>query len=119
MKTIENITIYKCDFCSKELKKKHAMISHEEKCDKNPKNCKHCHFCEHLSKVKKMVWFELYYGKGKDKEVEVFKCDKLDKFMYPYSIEKRDLPNIYPDTFGDQEPMPNKCDSFQEQTYFL
>ncbi len=26
MITIENVTIYKCDFCKKELKRKHSMI---------------------------------------------------------------------------------------------
>lgn len=116
----ENITIYKCDFCPKELKKKHAMISHEEKCDKNPKNLKHCHFCEHLEPVEIEVYIDSYLcsNDGVMTKVKSFKCNKLDKLMYPYSIEKHDLPNKFPDTFEDQEPMPNNCDSFQEITTF-
>jgi hypothetical protein len=121
MKTIENVTIYKCDFCKKELKRKHAMINHELKCDENPANKKACHFCEHLETIEKEVCFETHFGYGEvdytDKIVKVFKCSKLDKLMFPFSIEKRGLHEKY-DTFEEQEPMPNKCESFEEKSSF-
>lgn len=120
MKTIENVTIYKCDFCTKELKRKHAMIRHEENCQSNPENSKACHFCEHLEKIDKEVWFENPYyhpdysisKEGDYREVKVFKCTKLDKLMYPFSIEKRELPNRFPSTYEDQGPMPKECSDF-------
>lgn len=119
MKTIENITIYKCDFCKKELKRKHAMEKHEKECLNNPINHRACILCTYLVKEKKNVWFEntAYhpdYGneEGEYREVDVLKCDKLKKFMYPYSIEKRDIVERYPSTFEDQEPMPKQCDDF-------
>ncbi|SRR5215204_754301 len=120
MKTIENVTIYKCDFCQKELKRKHAMASHENLCNQNPKNSKQCHFCQHLEETEIEVYIDSrhYNDDGVMTKVKSFKCNKLDKLMYPYSIEKRDLPNKYPDTFEDQEPMPNKCESFEEVNYF-
>ena len=117
MKVVENVTIYKCDFCKKELKRKYAMIKHEELCNHNPKNSKKCHFCEHLETIEKEVYFETHSGYGEvdyiDKIVKVFKCSKLDKLMFPFSIEKRGLHEKYPSTFEDQEPMPNKCNDFK------
>jgi len=124
MKTIENVTIYKCDFCKKELKRKHAMISHESKCDQNPINQKACHFCEHLETIEKEVEFEKYHqGDGwcdfepEYKNVKVFRCAKLDKLMFPFSIEKRELHKKWA-TYEEQEPMPNKCESFEEKSSF-
>ncbi|MNL06451.1 hypothetical protein D3C87_1270860 [compost metagenome] len=125
MKEINNITIYKCDFCAKELKRKYAMINHELICNDNPENKKACHFCTHLEQVDKEVYFENpYYNPdyndddGKYETVKVFRCKKLDKFMFPYSIEKRGLSNKYPSTFDEQEPMPSKCDSFDDEYNF-
>ena len=124
MKIIENITLYKCDFCKKELKRKHAMINHELGCSNNPINIKACMSCIHLEQIKKDVWFEGThhpdYGSGGDyKNVSVFKCVKLNKLMYPFNIEKANLPDKYPSTFEDQESMPNKCNSFEENSYWL
>lgn len=123
MKTIENVTIYKCDFCKKELKRKHAMISHEKQCNCNPDNFKACtQGCIYLQMEKVPLYFEqghdpyegtTYY----QQEKEVFKCTKLDKLMYPFSIEKRDLPNRYPSTFEDQEPMPKVCNDFDDNVH--
>lgn len=124
MKTIENVTIYKCDFCKKELKRKHAMVKHEEFCNNNPKNCKACHFCEHLETIEKEVEFEKYHqGDGwcdfepEYKNVKVFRCKKLNKLMFPFSIEKRELHKKY-ETFSEQEPMPNDCKDFSNMQIF-
>lgn len=113
MKTIENVTIYKCDFCSKELKRKHAMEKHEDLCNNNPKNFKACSGCKHLEKI--LIDAHWLVGNpdyvDNTKQVNVFKCNKLDKLMFPFSIEKRKLHEKY-ETFEEQEPMPNQCDSF-------
>jgi len=126
MKIIPNITIYKCDFCKKEMKRKHAMINHEYSCNENPANKKACHFCEHLEEVKKETFFENPYyhpdyndADGEWKKVKMFRCKKFDKLMYPYSIEKRGLPNKYPCTFEEQEPMPVACESFESMQVFI
>jgi hypothetical protein len=122
MKTIENVTLYKCDFCKKELKRKHAMVKHEELCLNNPINSKACmNGCEFLKQEEKEVWFDNQYyhpdhcdNDGKLIKVNVFRCTKFDKLMYPYSIERRSIVNDYPSTFEDQEPMPKECDAFED-----
>ncbi len=118
MKTIENVTIYKCDFCKKELKRKHAMSKHENLCNCNPVNFKACtNGCVFLEKEKVTLHFEVGHSEDgveySEQEKEVFKCTKFDKLMYPFSIERRDLPNKYPSTFEEQEAMPKECDSFK------
>ena len=120
MIVIENVTLYKCEFCKKELKLKHAMEKHEKTCERSPDIEKACYECQHLESVEKMVWFEGYYGDdGTEKKVNVFHCKKIDKLMFPYSIEKRDLHNRFPETYEDQEPMPNKCNDFEKQQFLI
>jgi hypothetical protein len=121
MKTIENVTIYKCDFCKKELKRKYAMINHENSCNCNPDNFKACTSgCVHLEHQQIDVEFESYYDweNGEQnyttKKVNSFRCAKFDKLMFPYQIEKKDLQNRFPDTFENQEPMPKQCDDFSD-----
>lgn len=117
---IENVTIYKCEFCKKELKQKHAMEKHERRCERSPEIEKACFGCKHLDTIEKWVWFDGYYGDdGCDKKVNVFHCRKLDKLMFPYSIEKRDLHNRFPETYEGQEAMPNKCNDLIIQEDFL
>jgi len=125
MNTKENVTVYKCDFCSKKLFVKKAMENHEKGCSKNPINQKPCHFCEHLSTIEKEVWFEnVHYhpdhgnSEGDRKKVKVFKCDKLDKLMFPYSIEKNKRHIVFPSTYEEQEPMPNRCSYFSDNFMF-
>jgi hypothetical protein len=126
MKTIENVTIYKCDFCKKELKRKHAMIKHEELCLNNPNNHKACiNGCTHLTQAQIEVWFDnpnynpdySNSSEGYYKKVTVFKCSKLDKLMYPFSIEKSSALKNYPETFQDQEPMPKECEDFNQDLF--
>lgn len=126
MKTIENVTIYKCDFCKKELKRKHAMLKHEELCSNNPNNHKACmNGCSHLIQEEIEVWFDNPYyhpdysnsSEGDYKKVTVFKCTKLDKLMYPFSIERRNIVNEYPSTFENQEPMPKECTVFDDNVH--
>lgn len=125
MKTIENVTIYKCDFCSKELKRKHAMIRHENQCNCNPLNFKKCtQGCNFLESEIVDVEYETYYDHENGEQLYrteqkmAFKCTKFDKLMYPYSIEKKDLPNRYPNTYYGQEAMPKECNSFNDEPNF-
>jgi len=114
MRVIENVAIYKCVYCGKELKRKSAMTRHEERCNNNPKNHKHClSGCVYLQKTNVDVYFDSYIlgEEGKRFNVECFQCTKLDKLMFPYSIEKRGLHKRF-STFEGQEPMPTQCESF-------
>lgn len=119
MIVLENVTIYKCDFCKKELKLKHSMVKHENLCNCNPENFKACtQGCIFLAKEKVTLYFESGYSPDegamyREQEKEVFKCTKFDKLMYPYSIERRGLPNRFPSTFEEQEAMPKECESFK------
>ncbi len=126
MKTIENVTLYKCDFCKKELKRKHAMENHEKQCNSNPINFRKCtQGCVHLETERIEVDYETYYDyeNGEQQyvkeEKDVFKCTKFDKLMFPYSIEKKDLPNRFPNTYENQEPMPKECEGFEEYKPFV
>ncbi|HEY5588563.1 MAG TPA: hypothetical protein VIK86_06375 [Candidatus Paceibacterota bacterium] len=116
MKTIENVTIYKCDFCKKELKRKHAMIKHEDLCNNNPKNFKACNGCVHCELVE-TSWFtdETDYMTPREVKSNKLHCKKLDIFMFPFKVEKKGYHLKY-DTFDGQVPMPNKCE-FQEDIH--
>jgi len=119
MKTIENITIYKCDFCNKELKRKYAMINHELKCNRNPQNFRPCYYCEHLES-KNDGSIEIHYVAGGNFETRhepqpnYFFCNKKQIRIYSPQAEFKGLLETYPETFEEQEPMPKKCDVFQE-----
>lgn len=116
MKVRENRTTFHCDFCSKYVFSKGAMTTHEKNCNSNPANDKACYGCDFLEKTTLEVYFDSgrYEEDGDLKEVEVFRCSKLDKYIYPFSIERKKLPERYPQTYQDQEPMPKKCEYFKE-----
>jgi len=117
----DNIILYVCEHCGRKMFRKHSMINHEEKCDKNPKNIKACFGCIHLQT--KMVFYEYgrsYDGDYLEKESGCFKCVKLNKLMYSWKAEKLGLPEKYPESFEEQKPMPNTCRSrteYDEEKY--
>ena len=115
MKTISISEYYKCEFCNKSLIRKSAMINHEDNCYKNPKNIKPCFSCEHLGDSTIIVHFINENPEFVRNEIEakVFRCTKLDKFMFPFSIERRKLHVKY-STYDDQSPMPNECKDYLE-----
>lgn len=122
MKTIENVTFYKCDFCKKELKRKHAMTNHEIRCNCNPLNFRACtNGCLFLEREVIDVDFISHYDYEngvsiyKTKQVNSFKCTKFDKIMYPFVIEKSNALEKYPETFENQEAMPKKCKEFSNE----
>ena len=105
------------------------MINHELKCFNNPINFKACmNNCKFLERETVRLWFEspnynnenCNTEEGEYKNISVFKCSKLNKLMYPYSIERKGLPSKYPDTFDVQEAMPKDCDDFKRSDdYFF
>lgn len=120
MKTIENVTLYKCDFCKKELKRKHAMAKHENECYNNPENWRPCfNGCQHLES-KNDGSIEIHYVAGGHHETRhentpnYFYCNKKQIKIYTPQAEFRGLLKDYPDTFDDQEPMPKECDDFDD-----
>ena len=116
MKIIENVTIYKCDHCGKELKRKHSMIKHEDLCFSNPKNQKACYGCIYFEETKIDTTFlgcGEYGEKYNEKTVKCFRCTKLDKLMFPYSIERKELHLKYDHTFEGQEAMPKECEGYR------
>lgn len=114
MKTLENKTVYRCDFCSKKLFVKSAMVKHETYCSHNPVNHKACTLCKHISKT------TYEYSPGDDYSGEpvimtaaAFRCSALNKLVYPTKVERLGLVKQYPDQFEDQIPMPKECDKFE------
>jgi len=115
MKIKENITLYCCGFCRKELKVKHAMAKHESNCVRNPKNIKPCMDCAFMEREERDVEFiTSYHGFDGEtmyqtKNVSAFRCRKFEKTMFPFQIERKELHIKFPETYEDQEPMPNEC----------
>lgn len=120
MKVIENVTIFKCDFCSKELKRKNAMQKHEKQCYNNPDNFRACfNCCIHLES-KNDGDNEIHYIAGGEYNIRLertpnyFFCNKKQIKIYTPNAEFKGLPKLYPDTFEDQEPMPKECEYFDD-----
>lgn len=123
MKEIKNVTIYKCDFCKKELKRKHSMANHEIKCHNNPENNRKCfNGCAYLERKT----IELYtgideYNTGEpvNKKYNGFYCSAKKQYLIPPIIEHKDGKNTNA-KFGyddkgeevEQEFMPKECDLF-------
>lgn len=111
MKVIDNITVYKCDHCSKKLFRKHAMQIHEKKCTKNPKNIRACFNCTFCKRIK--IKYEPESG-GLLQESTSFKCTTKNIFMFPPKLEHpvERLPSYveYRDKEILQDKMPLTCD---------
>ncbi len=127
MKTIENITIYKCDHCGKELKRKHAMEKHEKCCWNNPDNNHICfNNCHHL--IRKNITLgigkdEYISGEPITKTYNGFYCSLKNEFLLPKVIENKSDGNAFygEDEKGnevEQKSMPKECNDFKEYQYF-
>lgn len=122
MKTIENITLYKCDFCKKELKRKHAMINHEIRCNNNPLNNRPCLNCCIHSELKEIQYEAGYddYNTGESvmKTGTTFFCSLKKQLMLHPKLEYREngkyLKNVYQnDEEVEQDWMPKECSSYE------
>ena len=120
MKVRENITVYACDHCKKKMFVRKAMELHEKWCYMNPDNQKACSGCLHLEETE--IEYEAIcnsfgedYGVIFDSHTETrkakgFKCNQLNKILYPLKVEKKGLVQKFPETFENQEPMPRECE---------
>lgn len=124
MRVVENVTIYKCDFCKKELKRKHAMQNHENRCNNNPINNRPClNGCKHLEK-RDINWDvgkhdyvsgEPVYHNGK-----AFYCALHKKFILHPKVENEiGLKWVWnsEDKEVEQEPMPKECKEFDDNIF--
>lgn len=86
------------------------MTFHETNCNKNPQNNRACFDCIHLKETK----IE-YYSEFSEHErfAKSFRCEKLNKILYPFKVERMGLNKKYPETFEGQEPMPKECKLFE------
>lgn len=122
MKVIENITLYKCDFCKKELKRKHAMENHEKACVGNPENKRPC-----LNGCKFLVQKEIEYDSGVSeycsgesvyRKGNTFYCEFHQRFMLHPKLEHKEngkwLKHAYfEDEEIEQEWMPKECKEYK------
>lgn len=105
--------VYYCDFCKKKGLSKHAMTKHEEYCTHKPENQSACSGCSNLEETTieyTAFYFDGYNEVERDRKSKGFKCKKLNKLLYPLKAVKLGLTSKYPETFHDQELMPNKCE---------
>ena len=113
MEIKNNITVYKCDHCSKKLFRKHAMAAHEIRCSKNPENIRACFTCIHLKSVEMRYEGNLPTYHEELRDGTCFKCTKKDIFLYPPKLEYNEngVPG-YTEFEGEeieQEKMPITC----------
>lgn len=105
------MTVYYCDHCKKKMLRKSAMQHHEKWCYKNPENAKACDGCVHFQETEVTILApHPYDGSLCEQKRKGFRCDKLDKLLYPLAIQRRGLDKRYPETFDSQEPMPKECE---------
>ena len=122
MEIKNNITVYKCDHCSKKLFRKQAMAAHELRCSKNPENIRACFGCANLERVDiefetTVQTYDYELRKG-----SCFRCRAKNIFMHPPKLEynEKGVP-VYTEFEGEeieQEKMPLLCelrvDEFEE-----
>ena len=121
MKT-ETKEIYKCDHCNKLYQRKHACISHEPKCRKNPLNIPKCVGCKYLTEVD--IEYQRHYETFGDCELSsssAFRCEKKDVFMYHPIVELGEygVPD-YSEFEGneiEQHRMPTSCEEWEEELF--
>jgi len=109
---IETKEIYKCEFCNKMYQVKRFAIIHEAGCFKNPENKRACLDCIHLTKKKIEIMQGYHYdGSESNRNVELFYCSAMNKFIYPPQSEAKK--NYF--DLGDEinEPMPKECDKYK------
>jgi len=119
MKIIENITIFKCDFCKKELKRKYAMEAHELRCGNNPINDRVCLHCPHLDR--KEIEFDTgistYHGfEPVYRKAQTFYCKAKNILLLHPKTDylKSDLSWVYLDNKEtEQFPMLVDCEVYE------
>lgn len=108
MKTIENVTLYKCDHCGKNLQMKHAMIKHEKSCYYNPENTTVCIGCKFLDKKDIDLYYEMFDGEHV-RSVNVFYCSKIDSALFPITMDHN---KAFEFVDVENQPMLKECKEF-------
>lgn len=106
-------TVHQCDHCNRKMFVKSAMEKHEKWCSKNPANFTACSGCVFLKEttIEYTAFYHNPYGETEvEKTAKSFKCEKLDKVLYPRIVQRKRLNTKYPETFEGQEPMPVNCE---------
>jgi len=117
MKIIENVTLYKCDHCGKEYKRKYYAEKHEKQCSSNPDNYKPCLYCENLIKKKASILFDTYHGEHREGR-DLLYCEKIKSFLYPPKVEFKGnafLQEDIEDGETENKPMPKECNHFDDR----
>ena len=104
--------VYSCDHCKKKYFKKHAALYHEKYCPAAPENQKACSMCKFIEPAEIEIPIEAEYYSGK-RMASGYRCTKLNKLLYPIKVEFKKLPQRFPETFENQEPMPHECEHMQ------
>jgi len=123
MKKIENVTIYKCDFCKKEMKRKHAMEKHENECNCNPINLRPClDWCKYLERKPVILGTGREdYNSGEEitKEYNGFYCSLKKQYLihpkaeYKNPYIKSEVTYNKNDDEITQELMPKECADYK------
>lgn len=113
MITIPVNEIYQCQHCKTKHYSKGVMTRHEKWCRANPANWDACLDCRHCVVGETEVFYNPSMVENgwsnHGRMAKSFSCSKLNKKVYPTKVVKKRLPERYPETFADQERMPNKC----------
>ena len=122
MEIKNNITVYKCDHCSKKLFRKHSMAAHELRCSRNPENIRSCFRCMHLKSVDMRYESVVQTYNDDLKDGTCFKCKVKEIFMHPPKLEynEKGVPE-YTEFEGEeieQERMPMTCLLREDEEYF-
>lgn len=116
MKIIQNVTVYKCDFCRKKLFREHAMKNHEKICGANPVNNRPCLGCPLL------MTKDIEYDVGDDCNGDpitvkgtAFYCEAKEEFLlHPKVNLRKDGEGLrwvwFEGAEVKQENMPSSCD---------
>lgn len=102
--------VYYCDHCKKHGLSASHITTHEKKCWSNPDNKRACLDCIHLEETEIKYIYDTGLGFDVTRKSISFKCKKLNKLIYHVKAEHQKLPEKYPETFEEQEPMPKKCE---------
>lgn len=113
MKTLANVTRYRCEFCKKEYQVGAACKVHEIRCVNNPDNKIACIGCDFIQTVEKGVGYENDYGYTEMKSSNGFFCKKKGIGMYPPKAVHKDLIRRFPETFKGEERMPTECNLYE------
>lgn len=106
MITIQNTTLYKCEYCRKKYEVKSACENHIPYCPKNPENKHKCfQGCANLIKTEKRV--DIGDSWGREPLCTFFTCKVTGVEMYSYIAERLGLGIAL-----EGERMPLKCESY-------